>query len=432
MKTEIRSGAEPAIRDRLRPRGARLGCIADDYTGGTDVASGLRRVGLRTVLLFGDRRPDWSLPDCDAVVVALKSRNLPADEAVARSLAVQRWLGEQGVSQIYFKYCSTFDSTDDGNIGVVADALLDAANSSVTVVCPTSPEHHRTVYQGHLFVGDQLLSESSMRHHPLNPMTDSNLVRVLGRQTSHRVALIPHEVVRDGSAAVSAELERFVADDVRFAVVDAVSDADLRVIAAATSTLPVLTGAAGLARTFGDVAISSPDAGAEDEGVEVPAGPALILAGSCSAMTLRQVEHARAHFPSLRFDPRADGMEADALEWLEAHLPHAPLLVYSSAPPDERSGAAAPGEALVVERGMGALARHAVDHGVRRLLVAGGETSGAVVDALGIESVIVAGEEDPGVPWTVTETDPPLGLLLKSGNFGRRDLFTRALKVVTA
>ncbi|HEX5882785.1 MAG TPA: four-carbon acid sugar kinase family protein [Actinomycetota bacterium] len=446
--------------------GGRLGCVADDYTGGTDVASALRRQGLRTLLLFGPPRPDWAAADADAVVVALKSRNLPPAEAVAVSLAAQRWLREQGIGRLFFKYCSTFDSTDDGNIGPVADALLDAAGSRFTVVCPTSPEHGRTVHQGHLFVGDRLLSESSMRHHPLTPMTDPDLVRVLGRQTPHRVALVGSEVVRQGPAAVAAAFADLRGQGARFAVTDATTDDDLATIAAASRDLPVVTGAAGLVRLLGarahetlttrreapqrrsvaDREISgerlstAPATGAAEaraaeagdrgvEGERLPEGPVLILAGSSSAATLDQVARARERFPAYRLDPAADAdpgdLRAKAVDWMGRHLEGGTVLVYASAPASERERAA-PGAAKAIELTMAELARAAVGRGVRRIVVAGGETSGAVVDGLGIDRVVVAREEDLGVPWLVTTGPAPLALLLKSGNFGRPDLLVRA------
>ncbi|NUP42043.1 MAG: four-carbon acid sugar kinase family protein, partial [Streptomyces sp.] len=228
-----------------------LGCVADDYTGGTDVAAAFRRSGLRTVLLFGPPGAGTVVPDSDAVVVALKTRSVPAGEAVTASRAVQDWLTGQGVRRLYFKYCSTFDSTDQGNIGPVADALAEAARARLTVVCPASPEHGRTVYQGHLFVGDRLLSDSPMRHHPLTPMTDPDLVRVLARQTPHEVALVPLRTVERGVEAVRTALAELEARGVRHAVIDAVHDGHLAVVAGATTQLPVITGASGLARAAG-------------------------------------------------------------------------------------------------------------------------------------------------------------------------------------
>jgi 3-dehydrotetronate 4-kinase len=473
------------------PGGPRLGCVADDYTGGTDVASALRREGLGTVLLFGRPRPGWTAADADAVVVALKSRNLPPADAVAVSLAARRWLGEQGIGQLYFKYCSTFDSTDDGNIGPVADALLEAAGVPLTVVCPTAPEHGRTVHQGHLFVGDRLLSESSMRHHPLTPMTDADLVRVLGRQTPHRVGLVPAQVVRQGSGAVAAALDRLRGQGARYAVTDAATDDDLAAIAAACRELPVVTGAAGLVRLLaaesarenptgrcgaprtprnpparcevprtpgnppsgcevprrgsvahrgkgGEPLSTAPAAGGGTteagggttaEGGRLPGGPALILAGSSSAATLEQVARARARYPAFRLDPAATpdsaDLQSEAVDWIGRHLEQGTVLVYASAPPSDR-GPATTGAARAIELAMAELARAAVRRGVRRIVVAGGETSGAVVDGLGIDRVVVAREEDLGVPWLVTAGPAPLALLLKSGNFGHPDLLVRA------
>jgi 3-dehydrotetronate 4-kinase len=412
------------------PARARLGCVADDYTGGTDVASALRREGLRTTLLFGPPRPDWTAADADAVVVALKSRNLPPADAVAVSLLARRWLSEQGIGRLYFKYCSTFDSTDQGNIGPVADALLEAAGAPLTVVCPTSPEHGRTVYQGHLFVGDRLLSESPMRHHPLTPMTDADLVRVLGRQTPHRVDLIGSQVVRQGPEAVAAALERLRGQGVRFAVADAATDGDLAAIATACRELPVVTGAAGLVRLLG--AALRPGSGVRSTAAEtgrLPGGPALILAGSSSAATLEQVARARARYPAFRLDPAATpdpgDLRARAVDWMGRHLEQGTVMVYASAPPSERRAAGAEA-AQAIEQTMAELARAAVGRGARRIVVAGGETSGAVVDGLGIDRVMVAREEDAGVPWLVTADPAPLALLLKSGNFGRPDLLVRA------
>ncbi|MFG1689651.1 four-carbon acid sugar kinase family protein [Nonomuraea sp. NPDC049269] len=478
-----------------------LGCVADDYTGGTDVAAALRRSGLRTVLLFCTPPHGTAVPDCDAVVIALKTRSVPVETAVAESLAAWRWLAGQGVGRIYVKYCSTFDSTDDGNIGPVADVLVEAAGARLTVACPASPEHGRTVYQGHLFVGDRLLSESPMRHHPLTPMTDSDLVRVLGRQTPHPVALVPHAVVARGADAVRAALDDLEARGVRHAVTDAIDDHDLDTIARATAHLPVITGAAGLGRAAGTLlaagtpgptgvpgvsgpttttgstgatgpietsaavgmsgptGVAAPDGVAGPSGVsgatgetgasdvvqvpgevavsgatssgsavgmpELPAGPSVVLAGSCSAATLQQVARARERMPSYRLRPENGGLVEEAIQWLESHFgAGGPVMVYSSAPPEERS----PGTAEPLERALAAVAARAAELGARRFVVAGGETSGAVVNALGVTGVIVGAEADPGVPWLLTTGDRPLALLLKSGNFGRPDLLVQAVE----
>ena len=417
-----------------------LGCIADDFTGGTDVAAGLRRVGVSTVLLFGPPEPGQVIPPCDAVVVALKTRTIPAADALTQTLQVQSWLTTQGVGTVYFKYCSTFDSTDDGNIGPVTDALLDATGAAMTLICPASPEHGRTVYQGHHFVGDTLLSESSMRYHPLTPMTDPNLVRVLGRQTPHQVGLLPLHVVRAGAEAARAHLDELAARGVRHVVVDVTEDDDLLVAAEAGRELAVLTGGAGLARAFGAISLPRTESAAGTVRDSLPVGPGLVLAGSCSAATLGQLEQAAAQFPSYRLNPAAtpdrDTMLAAATAWLTANLGAGPVLIYSSAPAEQREAAVAamgPRTADILEHTLGALARTAVTLGVRRVVVAGGETSGAVTAALGVTTVVVSGEEDTGVPWCVTTgstEQPALGLLLKSGNFGRPDLLVRAMEGV--
>lgn len=403
-----------------------LGCIADDYTGGTDVAAALRRRGLRVVLLFGPPSDDVDIRECDAVVVALKSRALDAETAVKMSLAAQQWLVDDAhVKTVYFKYCSTFDSTPAGNIGPVADALLDAMGCSVTVICPASPEHGRTVYQGHLFVGDRLLSESSMRHHPLTPMTDSDVVRLMAAQTTHGVDGLSWQHVRRGPQVIAEALRN---TDARYVVVDALHDGDLDAIAHAVDGMRVVTGGAGLAGALGGVVREHDSRSPDVTTVRAPAGPAVVFAGSCSRATLEQVGYARERFASYRLDPRTVGTPAELLAparaWLADHLGSQPVMVYSSAPAGER-GPADPAVADQLEATIGALAKDAVDAGAQRIVVAGGETSGAVVDALGIRSVVVDAEADRGVPWCST-ADHGVSLLLKSGNFGAADLLVRA------
>lgn len=410
-----------------------IGCIADDYTGGSDVAAALRRHGLRTVLLFGSPDDTLQVDDCDAVVVALKSRALPAEVAVAMSLAARAWLADRGVLRNYFKYCSTFDSTDAGNIGPVADALLDAAAESVTVVCPAAPGHGRTLYNGHLFVGDRLLSESSMARHPLTPMTDSDVVAVLSRQTPHRVGLIPLTVVRQGAAEISAQIAALGRRGVRYIVVDAIDDTDLSALAAAGIDMGVVTGSAGLAGALGAILHDRDTEHTHRRSVPAPTGATVIFAGSCSQATLGQVEQAVQRYPSYRLDPRTVERTTDlypgALSWLGENLGSTPVIVYSSAPASER-GPTDPAVAAALEAVMGNLAAAAVEAGAQRIVVAGGETSGAIVDALGIKAVEVNAEMDTGVPWCSTVVDDaPVTLLLKSGNFGRQDLLVRAATV---
>ncbi|OWA19777.1 hypothetical protein B9W68_00970 [Streptomyces sp. CS227] len=413
----------------------RIGCIADDFTGGTDVAAAFRRAGLRTALVFGVPGDDAALPgDCDAAVVALKSRSTPAGEAVAESLATQKWLWSQGAAQVYFKYCSTFDSTPAGNIGPVTDALLDAAGAPLTLSCPASPPNGRTVYQGHLFVHDQPLDESPLRHHPLNPMTDASLPRLLSAQTEHRVGLVDWATVRRGVEAVREALLRFERDGVRHVIADALTDEDLAVLGAAALELPVVTGAAGLAEGLGH---AYPSAGHAVADTPLPGGRAAVLAGSCSARTLEQIAHFHsAGLPALHLDVLAAAAGQDvasaALDWYEAQDRDVPVLVYASASPGELAAVQArlgvTEAAAQVEELLGTLAAELVRRGVRKLLVAGGETSGAVTSALGVRAVLVGDEADPGVPWTYTDG---LALMLKSGNFGAPDLFVRALEDTT-
>lgn len=405
----------------------KIGCIADDYTGGTDVAAALRRQGLRTVLLFGPPADDLVLDECEAVVVAVKTRALDPAAAVKISMAARQWLvGTVGVPTVYFKYCSTFDSTPAGNIGPVADALVDAAGGGVTVVCPATPEHGRTVYQGHLFVTDTLLSESSMRTHPLTPMTDSSVIRLMAAQTTHEVSLVSWQQIQGGYPAVTEAL--IASGGARYAVVDALNDADLVTIARAVEGVAVVTGGAGLAGALGKVLVEHDHNHTDPRHVAAPDAPTVVFAGSCSQATLAQVAQAREAFASYRLDPRTVVSPTDLLgpaqEWLLAHLGEKPVLLYSSAPAHER-GPADPAIADQLEATMGALAKAAVDAGARRVVVAGGETSGAVVDALGIRSVVVDAEADRGVPWCST-TDHEVSLLLKSGNFGSTDLLVRA------
>ncbi|MEW2572074.1 3-oxo-tetronate kinase [Streptomyces sp. NPDC047070] len=413
----------------------RIGCIADDFTGGTDVAAAFRRAGLRTALVFGVPDDTTVLPaDCDAAVVALKSRSTPADEAVGDSLAAQRWLWAKGAAQVYFKYCSTFDSTAKGNIGPVTDALMNAAGAAVTLHCPASPPNGRTVYRGHLFVHDQLLSDSPLRHHPLNPMTDPVLVRLLAAQTPHQVALIDWPTVRQGVEAVRDALVAHRQAGVRHVVADALTDDDLAVLGAAALELPVVAGAAGLAEGLGHAYPAAATAAPEP----LPrGGRAAVLAGSCSARTLEQIaQFYAADLPSLHLDVLAAATGRDvtgeALAWYDAQDGDRPVLIYASASPEELAAVQAQlgvaEAAAQVEELLGTLASHLVDRGVRRLLVAGGETSGAVTTALGVRAVLVGEEADPGVPWTYASTARgDLALMLKSGNFGGPDLFTRAL-----
>jgi uncharacterized protein YgbK (DUF1537 family) len=413
-----------------------LGCIADDFTGATDLANMLVRGGMRTVQSIGIPSPEVLAGlDADAIVIALKSRTVPVADAVAESLEALAWLREHGCEQIFFKYCSTFDSTAAGNIGQVSEALLAALGSDFTLACPAFPENGRTIFRGHLFVQDQLLNESGMQHHPLTPMTDANLVNVLQAQTTLPVGLLRYDTVAKGVDAVKARITQLRADGVGMAVADAVSDADLYTLGEACAGLPLLTGGSGLAlglpenfRRAGK--LRELDAAA----VPAVAGGEVVLAGSASGATNGQVAAwLEAGRPALQINPLAlatgEPVVAQALAF--ARDAGQTVLIYATCPPDEvkavqqqlgveRAGA-------IVEQALGEIASGLRAAGVRRFVVAGGETSGAVVQALGVHLLQIGAQIDPGVPATVSTGSEPLALALKSGNFGGRDFFAKAL-----
>jgi uncharacterized protein YgbK (DUF1537 family) len=416
-----------------------LGCIADDFTGATDLASMLVRHGMATVQLIGVPAADAPAGDAQAVVVALKSRTIPAADAVRQALDALAWLRARGAEQILFKYCSTFDSTERGNIGPVSEALLDALGADFTIACPALPENGRSLYQGHLFVGEKLLSDTHMRHHPLTPMTDSNLVAVLQRQSRAPVGLVPYAVVDRGPEAIGERCAALRRDGVRQAIADAVSERHLLALGEAAEGLALITGGSGIAmglpanfRRRGRLDQSAPA-----DTLPPVAGAAAILAGSCSAATLGQIEqHAAAGRPALRLDPVALAEGRDevgrALAFAAEHLGEAPVLIASSAPPEqvaaiqERLGRERAG--ALVEAAMARIAQGLIERGVRRLVVAGGETAGAVVDALGVRALKIGPPIDPGVPWTLSLGEPALLLALKSGNFGAPDFFIKAFE----
>jgi len=415
-----------------------LGCIADDFTGATDLANTLVKAGMRTIQLLGVPPEELAVPDAECIIVALKSRSNPVAEAVAMSLSALAWLRKRGAQQYYFKYCSTFDSTDRGNIGPVADALLDALGEGFTVFNPAFPTNKRTIYKGYLFVGDELLSESGMRHHPLTPMTDPSLVRVLQRQTSHRVGLVQYADVVSGAAAVRSRFQKLRTEGVRHAILDSITDEHLLILGEACADLKFVTGGSGMAMGFpaNFMRKGQLEKGA---GAALPkvSGPTAVLAGSCSTATQGQVARMRETHEAFQLDPLAIASGRDqateVLGWARERLSQKPLLIYSTATPDQvssiqsRLGREHAGE--LIEQTLGRIARGLVDAGVRRLVVAGGETSGAVVSALGVRGLYIGPEIDPGVPWTFSIGEPTLALALKSGNFGAPDFFTKAFAV---
>ncbi|MEM9638905.1 MAG: 3-oxo-tetronate kinase [Pseudomonadota bacterium] len=409
----------------------KLGCIGDDFTGSSDLANTLAKQGMRVVQYSGlPTKP--AAPDVEAGVVALKSRSIKAADAVKQSLDALAWLRAQGCTQFFFKYCSTFDSTAEGNIGPVADALADALGADRVIVCPAFPGTGRSVYQGHLFVNDRLLNESGMENHPLTPMTDANLQRWLAPQSKYDIGHVAAQTVFAGAEAVLTGLDTEHAAGKRHIIVDAIRDEDLMEIGRAAADLPLVTGGSGVAlglpRNFGCTP-GTPDWKGQP-------GPALALSGSCSAATRSQVMRHVASHPAREISAEdiVEGKVSPAtlLNWaIEVDgLP----LIYTSANPDvvaavqDRFGREK--AASAIENFFAELARLAVARGVTRIITAGGETSGAVVEALDLDELRIGPEIDPGVP--ALRAGPRLVLALKSGNFGAEDFFQKAANVLGA
>ncbi|BBP97903.1 HPr kinase [Burkholderia sp. SFA1] len=422
---------------------ALLGCIADDFTGATDLANMLVRGGMRTVQTIGVPAAGTQI-EADALVVALKSRTIPADDAVRQSLDALRWLRAQGCRQFIFKYCSTFDSTDQGNIGPVADAMLDEIGDDFTIACPAFPENGRTIFRGNLFVGDVLLNESGMEHHPLTPMTDPNLVRVLQRQTKSKVGLIRYDTIAKGAEAIRARIGELKKDGVRLAIADAVSDADLHVLGDACRDLKLITGGSGIALGLPKNFRTANLLAHAEHAADLPKleGKSVVLAGSASKATNAQVAHWRASKPSLRIDPmalsRGEPVVDEAVAFARDHFAkNETVLIYATSSPDEvkavqkELGVEKAGH--LVEDALASIARRLRDEGCTKFVVAGGETSGAVVQALDVRSLRIGPQIDPGVPATQAigeSAKDRLGLALKSGNFGATDFFEKALKAL--
>ena len=416
-----------------------LGAIADDFTGATDLANTLVKAGMRVTQVIGVPDSATAIGDAQAVVVALKSRTNPAGEAVAWSLAALDWLRQQGAQQIVFKYCSTFDSTASGNIGPVADALLDALHVDFAFVCPAFPQNDRTIYRGHLFVGDELLFESPMKDHPLTPMRDSSLPRLMAAQSGRKVGLIDIERVRAGVGSIRSAVSELRSCGVSYAVVDALGDADLRCIGAAAAEHALVTGGSG-------IALALPDNFRDQGKLAAPLPPVLpamrgrsvVFAGSCSRATRQQIAAVRERWPTIKLDidriAAGEDVAREVVRWAGEQDPAVPVLIYASSDPDEvgaiqqRYGAEQSG--ALIEQCLAAIARELVADGFDRIVVAGGETSGAVVSALQIRALRIGPEIDPGVPWTQSLGEPALALALKSGNFGAEDFFVKAFEVL--
>jgi len=415
-----------------------IGCIADDFTGATDLAGFLVKQGFRTIQLNGVLGEEPDLSDVDAVVIALKSRTMAPDAAIAQSLEALNRLKTWGCHQYYLKYCSTFDSTEKGNIGPVTDALLDALGENFTIACPALPVNGRSVYQGYLFVNGVLLNESGMQDHPLTPMTDPDLVRFLGKQVRGKVGLVPFEVVEEGTEAIRKALRELEVEGKRYAIVDAVTNRHLRHIGHAVKDLKLITGGSGLSMYLIDnFDLEDAQHRCADQIPEIP-GNVVMLSGSCSLMTREQVARAKEKFPSFYLDPiqlfnNPDFME-NAIQWALEQAKQDSVLIYTTSSPEkvkqlqdlldvDKAGD-------LVEDSLKKIAKSLLAAGIRKFVIAGGETSGSIVKELNVTTLRIGPEIAPGVPWMVTVGKEPLALALKSGNFGSPDFFENALKKI--
>ncbi|CAN1491611.1 Four-carbon acid sugar kinase, N-terminal domain containing protein [Burkholderiaceae bacterium] len=417
-----------------------LGCIADDFTGATDLANNLVRAGMRTLQTIGTPKTKINMPT-DAVVIALKSRTIPVDEAVEQSLNALQWLRSCGAQQIYFKYCSTFDSTAKGNIGPVAEALMSALATDFTIATPAFPENKRFVFQGHLFLGNQLLNESGMQNHPLTPMNDSNLVRVLQSQCISSVGLIDYECVTKGSNSIEAKIQELRSNSVSMAIVDAISNHDLLEIGRAIRSLPLVTGGSGIAiglpQNFSLPAANMAQVLPPVQGFQA------IISGSCSQATNLQVAtFIAAGLPAHQLDPfvlaKDPGTIQQLIDWATSHLHQGPVLIYSTTLPETvkmiQLGLGISQAGNLIESALATIASGLVAAGVQQLIIAGGEVSGACVQALGIEQLQIGPQIDPGVPWCYANPDSSekegFHIALKSGNFGSPDFFLKSFGIL--
>ena len=410
-----------------------LGCIADDFTGASDLANTLAKAGMAVVLYPGAPKSDAEV-SVEAGVIALKSRSIPKHDAIAQSLEALEWLERQRCQQFFFKYCSTFDSTDDGNIGPVAEALGGALGADRIIVCPAFPQTGRAVFQGHLFVKDQLLSDSPMKDHPITPMSDPDIRRVLSRQSDGAVGHVPMTIVGQGESAIRKALAEEAREGRHLIIVDAVQDENLIAIGAAAKKLRLVTGGSGVAEGLCANFVKSGLIAKKKEEWLGQKGRCAILSGSCSEATRRQIETHGENEMQYEIDVAAVMREEigvnELVSWLlvQDGLP----IIYSSASPKSVKAVQAEFGANAVADKLGVLfgelAVRLVDAGIERLIVAGGETSGSVVEALATTVLTIGPEIDPGVP--AMRGREKLTLALKSGNFGADDFFQAAALVL--
>jgi len=426
--------------EKLELQPTMLGCIADDYTGATDLAGILARSGVSVSLRMGLPQGDPVQAECAAVeVIALKIRTVAVKDAVAEALAALKWLQKAGATRFFWKYCSTFDSTPAGNIGQVSEALMAALNCTQTIYCPAFPQNGRTVFMGNLFVGEQPLSESPMKDHPLTPMGDSNLLRLLSPQVKGQVGLVNRMIVAKGTTALRQHFADIRKENIAHIVVDAISDGDLEIIAKACSDMPLITGGSAIAMPLSHIWLREGKLSVNDSLAKIPqlSKGEIVLAGSCSKMTRTQVGAYLKSALSYRLNPldiAKHGLDA-ARDWLQVQNRDAPKIIYASAEPDEvlatqrALGVKVSGE--LIENALAVLAVDARDLGISRFISAGGETSGAIIKALDVNKMIVGHEIAPGVPWMYCQSaGVDIAVALKSGNFGASDFFSKAFKIL--
>lgn len=408
-----------------------LGCIADDFTGASDAASFLVKGGMRVKLYNGVPKENTGTDDAQAIVIALKSRTSNKEQAVACSLQAADFLKAQGVQQIYFKYCSTFDSTPDGNIGPVADALMEHLNVSCSLLCPSLPINGRTVSNGKLYVNGVPLSESHMKDHPLNPMWDSHIAELMRPQSKYSCEVLRQSQMTDSQ--LQALFHRHT--DPFYIVPDYETEADGQMICEFFGKMPFLTGGSDLLAHLAEKWSKTTDCSGTIPESAV-SGQALLIAGSCSKATLEQIEHYKSQgFPTIKLDPflMMNGQQIldEVWDFIEKNTTEdKAVLLYSSDTPEMVSKYQSLGServAELLENSAAFLAKRAVEHGFTRIISAGGETSGAVTKGLGFSSYWIGESVAPGVPIMVPSDHPGIRLILKSGNFGQQDFFTRAL-----
>lgn len=418
-----------------------LGCIADDATGATDLALMLTRGGMHTEQIIGVPDKDTTISNADAIVIALKTRTCSIEQAIYESITSANWLKKNNYQKIFFKYCSTFDSTKNGNIGPVADALLKFTDSKMAIICPAFPKNGRTIKNGILYIEGVPLSETIMRHHPLTPMTNSNLVELMTQQTIHKVGLISYKTVKKGPKMIQESLEKLEMENHKYAVIDALDDLELQYIGKACANHALITGGSGVALGIPDYFKRKGLLKIKDQ-TQPPSinGKSAVLAGSCSKVTLSQLSYVKAqtNWPHYLIDleniEMTEKVIDQTLNWISHQNHENPLVIYSSSIPNtvqrlqKKIGPKILGE--LIEKVISKIALSLVQRGFRKLILAGGETSGAVINSLNIKSLTIGQEIDPGIPWTNSNNAPKLALALKSGNFGKENFFVKAFKLL--